>query len=285
MRPRIGADDDGTHPREHSGPPGARLPLGDPCGPWAAANPVYPSGIRREHTWLFWVHKRTVASLALPSALARAKRRPSLARQKSMNLIARLAVVPLVAAVTVAGVWVAGGQLTDNFRAAMLFTALWFGAAGLAALLVGYRWRALRVPVVGTFLVVAAAIGLYLAISMFRTTVVNEPLAPGTSVAAGGFVSEAHETTGRAQVVRLANDRLAVNLVAFETDPGPDLRVYLVPGNGSDVAGALDLGGLEGNKGTQRYEVPAGTDVGRFGAVVIWCRAFSVSFGRAELQA
>jgi electron transfer DM13 len=201
-----------------------------------------------------------------------------------MNLVARLAVVPLVAAVTIAGVWVAGGQLTDDFRA-MVLTALWFGAAGLAALLVGYRWRALRVPVIGTFLVVAAAIGVYLAISMFRDTVVNEPIARGTALARGGFVSEAHETTGRAQIVRLANGRLAINLVGFETDPGPDLRVYLVPGDGTDVAGALDLGGLKGNKGTQQYGLPSGTDTSRFDAVVIWCRAFSVSFGRAEFQA
>jgi Electron transfer DM13 len=201
-----------------------------------------------------------------------------------MNLGARLALVPLVAAITVAGVWVAGGQLTDNFRVAMLLTALWFGAAGLAALVVGYRWRALRIPVIGTFVVVAAAIGVYLAIAMFRTTVVNEPIARGTTLARGSFVSEAHETTGRAQIVRLANDRLAINLVAFETDPGPDLRVYLVPGDGTDVSGAVDLGGLEGNKGTQQYDVPAGTDASRYGSVVIWCRAFSVSFGRAELQ-
>lgn len=76
-----------------------------------------------------------------------------------MGFLLRLALVPLVAAVTVAGVWVAGGQLTDDFRAAMLLAALWLGAAALAALLVGYRWRALRLPVTGTFLVVAVLIG------------------------------------------------------------------------------------------------------------------------------
>jgi hypothetical protein len=201
-----------------------------------------------------------------------------------VNLLARIALVPLVAAITIAGVWVAGGQLTDDFRAAMVLTALWFGAAGLAALLVGYRWRALRIPVIGTFVVVAAAIGVYLAVATFRDTVVNEPIARGTTLARGSFVSEAHETSGRVRIVLLANDRLAINLVAFETDPGPDLRVYLVPGDGTDVSGALDLGGLEGNRGTQQYDVPAGIDTSRFGAVVIWCRAFSVSFGRAELQ-
>jgi hypothetical protein len=200
-----------------------------------------------------------------------------------MDFLLRLALVPLVAAATVAGVWVAGGQLTDNFRAAMLLTALWLGAAGLAALLVGYRWRWLRVPVIGTFVVVAAVIGVYLALSTFRTTVVNEPVANGTELATGAFLSQAHETTGRAELIRLDGGGAAVNLLNFETDAGPDLRVYLVPGDGTDVEDALDLGGLKGNEGNQRYELPAGTDTNRFGAVVIWCRAFSVSFGRALL--
>jgi electron transfer DM13 len=200
-----------------------------------------------------------------------------------MTFLGRLALVPLVAAVTVAGVWATGGQITDDFRAAMILTALWFGAAGLAALLVGYRWRALRVPVIGTFVVVAAVIGVYLAISTFRTTVVNDPIATGTELATGAFLSEAHETTGRAELIRLNGGGAAVNLRNFETDPGPDLRVYLVPGDGTDVSGALDLGGLKGNVGNQRYELPAGTNKSQFGAVVIWCRAFSVSFGRAPL--
>lgn len=200
-----------------------------------------------------------------------------------MEFVARLALVPLVGSVTVLGVWVAGGQITDDFRVAMALTALWFGAAGLSALLVGYRWRPLRVPVLGTFVVVAAAIGVYLAISTFRTTVVNEPVATGAELATGAFISEAHETTGRAELVQQESGATAVNLRNFETDPGPDLRVYLVPGNGTDVSGALDLGGLKGNVGTQRYELPAGTDTSRFGAVVVWCRAFSVSFGRAPL--
>jgi peptidoglycan/LPS O-acetylase OafA/YrhL len=142
-----------------------------------------------------------------------------------MDLLLRLAVVPLVAVVTVAGVWVAGGQLTDDFRAAMVLTALWFGAAGLAALFVGYRWRALRVPVTGSFVLAAAVIGVYLVISTFRTTVVTEPLATGTDLATGAFLSEAHETRRRAELVRLDSGSAALNLRDFETDPGPDLRV------------------------------------------------------------
>jgi hypothetical protein len=201
-----------------------------------------------------------------------------------MDVLSRLALVPLVAALTVGGVWVAGGQLTDDFRTAMVLTALWFGAAGLAALGVGIRWRPLRIPVLGTFVVVAAAIGVYLAASTFRDTVVREQAAVGTELATGSFVSVSHGTTGQAELVEGAGGTFALNLVGLETDPGPDLRVYLVPGDGADVSGALDLGALKGNVGTQTYELPAGADPDAYGAVVIWCRAFSVAFGRAALD-
>lgn len=42
------------------------------------------------------------------------------------------------------------------------------------------------------------------------------------------------------------------------------------------------LGALKGNRGAQQYEVPPGT--ARAGhTVVIWCRAFSATFGSARL--
>jgi Electron transfer DM13 len=72
-----------------------------------------------------------------------------------------------------------------------------------------------------------------------------------------------------------------LTLTRFATDPGPDLRVYVVPGDGSDVSGAVDVAALEGNVGNQQYDLPDGTDAG---AVVIWCRAFSVAFGTAALS-
>jgi len=46
----------------------------------------------------------------------------------------------------------------------------------------------------------------------------------------------------------------------------------------------VDLGALKGNQGDQNYEVPAGTDLGKFKTVSIFCERFNANFGAAPLQ-
>lgn len=193
----------------------------------------------------------------------------------------RLALVPLVAAFVVAGVWLTGGVVTDDFRVAMALTTLFLVAAGVGALAAALLRRDLRWPVLGTFVVVAGAVGLYLAYGSLVDRTVNEALASGPVVARGEFRSHAHATSGSARVVGGT-----LQLVELETDPGPDLRVYLVAGpyDGGGVGDFVDLGALKGNRGSQQYELAAGTDTGRYDTVVIWCRAFSVAFGSAVLS-
>jgi hypothetical protein len=110
--------------------------------------------------------------------------------------------------------------------------------------------------------------------------------APGVrnvELLSGRFRSGEHATVGAAAIVRLA-DRRFLTLAGFSTSPGPDLRIRLVPGDSEDggAEGAVDLGALKGNRGSQQYRIPAGVRVsGR--SVVIWCRAFSAPFGVARL--
>lgn len=199
-------------------------------------------------------------------------------------LWSRLASVPTVAALTVVGVWAFGGKITDDFGLAMVLTAIWFGAIGLASLVVGLRWRPLALPVIATFLVVSTVIGAYLALSTLRDRVVDEQVATGQTLAQGAFEERAHDTAGTARVIERADGTRVIAFTEFETDSGPDLRVYLVPGDGEEVVdGFLDLGGLKGNVGNQQYELPPDVDPMGFGAVVVWCRAFSVNFGFATL--
>lgn len=190
----------------------------------------------------------------------------------------------LVAATVVAGVWLAGGVITDKFRVAAALTGVWFLAAGALTLLVARRWRPLRWWVGGAYLVTAGVIGGYLFYSMNHSTTVRERLAGGPAMASGTFASGEHETRGTARVVRAADGRQVLTLAGFQTSPGPDLRVRLVPGRSTDggAKGNLDLGALKGDRGDQQYALPAGAPTSDV-SVVIWCRAFSAEFGTAYL--
>jgi hypothetical protein len=101
----------------------------------------------------------------------------------------------------------------------------------------------------------------------------------------GAFTGLAHPTGGVARVVETSSGRV-LTLTDFETDPGPDLYVYVAPGQtpGEDVSGATQLARLKGNVGNQQYELPAELDTSSGATVVIWCRAFTVSFGAAQLS-
>lgn len=102
----------------------------------------------------------------------------------------------------------------------------------------------------------------------------------------GRFESLEHETAGVAQVIGVSGRRRFLTLTRFETDNGPDLRVYLSTADANkDSAGDdfIDLGGLKGNVADQQYEIPPGADLARLTKVVVWCRAFSVGFGAASL--
>lgn len=76
----------------------------------------------------------------------------------------------------------------------------------------------------------------------------------------------------------------------FEVGPGPKFHVYLVPEKNvlpsTNVARTMfvDLGRLKAFKGSQNYPVPAGVDISRFGAVVIWCEQFGVLISPAMLS-
>jgi hypothetical protein len=113
---------------------------------------------------------------------------------------------------------------------------------------------------------------------------------PGLRVlASGSFRSLEHATTGKAIVLRRPDGSLILRLEHLSTSNGPDLRVYLsrVPASGELHAYRtrfIDLGALKGNRGSQNYAIPAGTDLSAFKSAVIWCRRFVVGFGVAPLS-
>ena len=195
----------------------------------------------------------------------------------------RIAAVPVAAAITLVGIWLAGGVVTDDFRASMGLTALWFALVALGAVVAWRQTPVLRpaaVVAVATFLVV----GGVLALATVRDVTVNERVAVGPAAVSGAFADGAHPTEGTAAVVRTGSGSV-LTLTDFRTDAGPDLFVYVVPSGATDaVEGGVRLGGLKGNAGNQQYALPAGLEL-EGASVVIWCRAFSVAFGAARLSA
>ncbi len=161
---------------------------------------------------------------------------------------------------------------------------MWLLLAGGIALFVAWRRRALAAPVLIGYAIAAVGIGGFLGYTSMVDQVVDEDVVVATSdttdsdsadgagasgagdsgsaqnqlLAEGTFVAEAHPTEGSASVIETA-DGVVVTLTDFVTDPGPDLKVYLVP-KGADVEDGVNLGSLKGNKGNQQYDVPASFD-------------------------
>jgi hypothetical protein len=223
---------------------------------------------------------------------------------RTTSLVVQLAAAVAVVVIVVAGIWVSGGLITNDFGLAMALTAVWMGVAALGCVLVAWRNPGLRLPVLGAYLLTAVVAGGYLGRSTLMDDEVNERVvrvspppaeeAPAAResprnvlIGRGNFEPVAHSVTGTATTIRRARGGRVLTLTRFEVDNGPDLRVYLVAGparDESEVDDFKDLGALKGNKGDQQYELDGAIDLDRYRTVVIWCRAFSVNFARAPLR-
>ena len=90
-----------------------------------------------------------------------------------------------------------------------------------------------------------------------------------------------HNAEGVAKVIVLDDGTSVLRLENFKATNGPDLYVYLATDkSASDI---VNLGRLKGNIGNQNYPIPSGTDVTKYNTALIWCKAFSVLFGSAQL--
>jgi hypothetical protein len=90
-----------------------------------------------------------------------------------------------------------------------------------------------------------------------------------------------HNASGKATALYLEDGSVVLRFENFRVTNGPDLYVYLATDRGA--SDYVDLGRLKANSGNQNYEMPAGIDLSKYDNVIIWCKAFSVYFGGAEL--
>jgi Electron transfer DM13 len=148
-------------------------------------------------------------------------------------------------------------------------------------------------------LIPIAAIVAFLAWYAFRPErlVVNRrvdeamPTEQGSSLpqplVSGQFYSVLHPTAGTATIYRMGDGTRVLRFTSFTTSNGPDVHVYMVASNDArDVAtvqqaGFIDLGVIKGNVGDQNYMLDGDLDLGKYRAVSIWCKRFSVNFGAA----
>ncbi|MDQ3248740.1 MAG: DM13 domain-containing protein [Chloroflexota bacterium] len=110
-----------------------------------------------------------------------------------------------------------------------------------------------------------------------------------TIVAQGAFkdADSFHKGSGTVAIFKLADGNHIVRFENFKATNGPDLHVLLaanpVPTGPDDLGEYLDLGSLKGNLGNQNSAIPAGTDLTKYGSVVIYCLPFHVVFATATV--
>lgn len=117
--------------------------------------------------------------------------------------------------------------------------------------------------------------------STTTTTPVSTTTGAMTGMLQGMFTSNVHATSGTVSVLETGGKRTLV-FTNFRTDGGPDLRIYVA--ENTALRNFIEVSRLTSTSGTFSVELPAGVDPAKQRYVLIWCKAFSVLFGNAELK-
>jgi hypothetical protein len=107
----------------------------------------------------------------------------------------------------------------------------------------------------------------------------SDLLLTGSFVGVGDGI---HDAQGIAKVIPIEGGGDVLRLEDLVVTNGPDLYVYL--STDKSASDFMNLGRLKANIGNQNYPIPVGTDLSKYDTVLIWCRAFSVLFGSADLK-
>ena len=122
----------------------------------------------------------------------------------------------------------------------------------------------------------------FIVLACDKSEVEGDPIpADLTTLSQGSFVSAAHPTSG---TVKLATDGAGKKYLVFEnfkSDPGPDLRIWLAEDKSATNYTELSTSVPYGNF---KIDIPVGADPNKQTYVLIWCKAFTVLFGSAQLK-
>lgn len=103
------------------------------------------------------------------------------------------------------------------------------------------------------------------------------------------FTKKKYNINGNWRVVQEGGKTIIRFSDDFKTKKGPDLKVFLSPQSVGDVTGktalhgAITLGVLKSNKGSQDYVLPTGVSLANFSSILIHCEAYSVLWGGGSL--
>ncbi len=140
----------------------------------------------------------------------------------------------------------------------------------------------------------AATLAVFGGFSVTSLTAANAA-EPVTTVAmvdkaqAGTFTKATFGIKGEWQILQQNGQTIFRLNDKFKTKNGPDLKLFLSPKKVSAVTGetatqgAVRLGVLKSNKGTQDYVIPANVDLSQFGSILIHCEAYSKLWGGADI--
>ncbi len=102
-----------------------------------------------------------------------------------------------------------------------------------------------------------------------------------TVIYTGAFISGVHTTSGTVTLRKSTTGRKYLFFDNFQTDAGPDLRIYL-----AEDLGAVTYSEVSNQvfKGNSQVLIDAAVNTDKKKKVLIWCKSYSVLFGSAELK-
>ncbi len=111
------------------------------------------------------------------------------------------------------------------------------------------------------------------------------------AVAQGPFYhATGHQVSGNAHISKGPDGTYRLKFTQFVSDWGPDINIILSPAHAPKTSSAIKQAGYitvaprKALTGDQSYPLPKDFDPRLYQSVGIWCEAFGVLFGAAQLQ-
>ena len=127
--------------------------------------------------------------------------------------------------------------------------------------------------------------GKWLAAMLVTLPLIGSPVIGSAEeiMSSGSFTgASGHATKGDVRVVKTAEGLEIVLDRNFDFDGAPDPKVGF--GNNGKYDTRSQLAHLKKNTGEQRYTVPESLDITEYNEIYIWCEAYSVPLGIAEIH-